>query len=288
MVTRYRAWRLVSLRQEASRARAQRRPPDRATDDGRTQVPRGPGTCRRDHRGNEGGRRVGLRPSASGAIVILWRAGLRISEALALAETDLEATRGSLVVRRGKGGKRRRSGWMTGAGNSWLAGVSRDAAGRSASVRRVGRRLQPRRRTGSNGGQGRDGADLGVRRRLRSRGGVAGVGATARREAERGRARVIPPGVSSSARASALSPPPAGGFPAHPERTSRNLERTTCGCAVFGTALPCARSRRGGVTAFSPGLLRCRRIDESIGKQASERGPVIATAGAKSRTVRHG
>lgn len=233
-----------------------------------------------------GGSAYGLRLRA--LIVILWRAGLRISEALALAETDLEATRGSLVVRRGKGGKRRRSGWMTGAGNSWLAGVSRDAAGRSASVRRVGRRLQPRRRTGSNGGQGRDGADLGVRRRLRSRGGVAGVGATARREAERGRARVIPPGVSSSARASALSPPPAGGFPAHPERTSRNLERTTCGCAVFGTALPCARSRRGGVTAFSPGLLRCRRIDESIGKQASERGPVIATAGAKSRTVRHG
>lgn len=43
-------------------------------------------------------------------IVILWRSGLRISEALALAETDLEPSRGSLLVRRGKGGKRREVG----------------------------------------------------------------------------------------------------------------------------------------------------------------------------------
>ena len=45
-----------------------------------------------------------------GVIVVLWRAGLRISEALALAETDLEPTRGALLVRRGKGGKRREVG----------------------------------------------------------------------------------------------------------------------------------------------------------------------------------
>jgi integrase len=38
-----------------------------------------------------------------GIIVVLWRAGLRISEALALSETDLDAGRGSLVVRHGKG-----------------------------------------------------------------------------------------------------------------------------------------------------------------------------------------
>jgi site-specific recombinase XerD len=43
-------------------------------------------------------------------VVILWRAGLRISEALALAETDLEPQRGSILVRRGKGGKRREVG----------------------------------------------------------------------------------------------------------------------------------------------------------------------------------
>jgi integrase len=38
-----------------------------------------------------------------GLIVVLWRAGLRISEALALAGADLDPRRGSLLVRRGKG-----------------------------------------------------------------------------------------------------------------------------------------------------------------------------------------
>ena len=36
-----------------------------------------------------------------GLIIVLWRAGLRIREALALAETDLEPARGALVVRSG-------------------------------------------------------------------------------------------------------------------------------------------------------------------------------------------
>ena len=36
-----------------------------------------------------------------GLIVVLWRAGLRIHEALALAEADLDQRRGSLLVRRG-------------------------------------------------------------------------------------------------------------------------------------------------------------------------------------------
>src|SRR5436309_10875192 len=43
-------------------------------------------------------------------IVLLWRAGLRISEALALQESDLDRSRGAVVVRRGKGGKRREVG----------------------------------------------------------------------------------------------------------------------------------------------------------------------------------
>jgi hypothetical protein len=43
-------------------------------------------------------------------VVILWRAGLRINEALSLAETDLEPRRGSVLVRRGKGCKRREVG----------------------------------------------------------------------------------------------------------------------------------------------------------------------------------
>jgi len=41
-----------------------------------------------------------------GLIVILWRAGLRIQEALSLAEADLDHRRGALLVRNGKGGRR--------------------------------------------------------------------------------------------------------------------------------------------------------------------------------------
>jgi integrase len=45
-----------------------------------------------------------------GFIVVLWRTGLRISEALGIGEGDLDPGRGSLLVRRGKGGKRREVG----------------------------------------------------------------------------------------------------------------------------------------------------------------------------------
>jgi site-specific recombinase XerD len=52
------------------------------------------------------GGRVRGRSTGPTKIVILWRAGLRISEALALAETDLDQARGAVLVRRGKGGRR--------------------------------------------------------------------------------------------------------------------------------------------------------------------------------------
>jgi hypothetical protein len=42
--------------------------------------------------------------------VVLWRAGLRIQEALDLTELDLDARRGSVLVRRGNGGQRREVG----------------------------------------------------------------------------------------------------------------------------------------------------------------------------------
>jgi site-specific recombinase XerD len=42
-----------------------------------------------------------------GLIVVLWRAGLRIDEALTLTETDLNERRGSLLIRHGKGDRRR-------------------------------------------------------------------------------------------------------------------------------------------------------------------------------------
>ena len=60
-----------------------------------------------------------------GLIVVLWRAGLRIHEALALTEADLDARRGSLLLRRGKGGRRRESAGTTGPGNSSRPGSRR-------------------------------------------------------------------------------------------------------------------------------------------------------------------
>jgi len=56
-------------------------------------------------------------------VVLLWRAGLRISEILALQESDLDPTRGAILVRRGKGGKRREVGmdrWAWGQLEPWL------------------------------------------------------------------------------------------------------------------------------------------------------------------------
>ena len=101
-------------------------------------------------------------------IVILWRSGLRISEALGLAETDLEPARGSLLVRHGKGGKRREVGmddWAWAQLSAWvslrrempvgplLCLISRPGCGRPwsgacvrHSLRRVAGRVGVRRR----------------------------------------------------------------------------------------------------------------------------------------------
>ena len=49
-------------------------------------------------------------PRLRALIVVVWRAGLRIDEALALGESDLDARRGAVVVRHGKGDKRREVG----------------------------------------------------------------------------------------------------------------------------------------------------------------------------------
>ena len=57
-------------------------------------------------------------------IVVLWRAGLRIQEALALTEHDLDYRRGSILVRNGKGGRRREVGmdqWGWEHLRPWLA-----------------------------------------------------------------------------------------------------------------------------------------------------------------------
>ena len=57
-------------------------------------------------------------------IIVLWRGGLRIQEALALGEHDLDPLRGSLLVRSGKGGRRREIGmdaWGWEQLRPWLA-----------------------------------------------------------------------------------------------------------------------------------------------------------------------
>ena len=65
-----------------------------------------------------------------GLIVVLWRAGLRIHEALALTEGDLDPRRGSLLVRRGKGGRRREVGM-----DDWAFNSSRPGSRPASSCR---------------------------------------------------------------------------------------------------------------------------------------------------------
>jgi site-specific recombinase XerC len=66
-------------------------------------------------------------PGAGGRrrlIVVMWRAGLRISEALTLTESDLDEARGAILVRHGKGNKRREVGmdqWGSERLPPWLA-----------------------------------------------------------------------------------------------------------------------------------------------------------------------
>ena len=72
-------------------------------------------------------RHAGDRPHGlrlRGLIVVMWRAGLRISETLALTESDLDADRGAILVRHGKGDKRREVGmdqWGWELLRPWLA-----------------------------------------------------------------------------------------------------------------------------------------------------------------------
>ena len=76
-------------------------------------------------------------------VAVLWRAGLRISEALARNETDVDERRGSLLIRNGKGDKRREAG-MDQFGFEQLAalvGAPRVVAARTTVLRH--RRANP-------------------------------------------------------------------------------------------------------------------------------------------------
>ena len=68
---------------------------------------------RGDHLCHVHGRERRARATPAWADLVLWRAGLRIQEALALVEGDLDHRRGALLVRRGKGGRRREVGMDT-------------------------------------------------------------------------------------------------------------------------------------------------------------------------------
>jgi Phage integrase family len=106
-----------------------------------------------------------------GLVVIMWRGGLRIQEALALTEGDLDQRRGSLLVRRGKGGRRREVGmdawgweqlqpWLdlrrelpvgpllcvingTKRGRHWSSAAARAELRRTAAAAGVRRRVAP-------------------------------------------------------------------------------------------------------------------------------------------------
>jgi site-specific recombinase XerD len=101
----------------------------------------------------------------------MWRAGLRISEALGLTESDPDRSSGGVLVRRGKGGKRRqvgmdRWGWQQiepwldhrialpvgalvcvidgpTAGRPWSASAARASLRRLAATASVRRRFAP-------------------------------------------------------------------------------------------------------------------------------------------------
>jgi integrase len=92
-----------------------------------------------------------------GLIVVLWRAGLRISEALSPAERDLDPGRGAILVRHGKGGRRREVGmdeWGWEQLRPWFEHRGRCRSGRcSASLtdRRAGDRGRARLHESSSG-----------------------------------------------------------------------------------------------------------------------------------------
>ena len=98
-----------------------------------------------------------------GLIVVLWRAGLRIDEALALREADLDRRRGSILVRRGQGGRHREIGmddWGWQEREPWLIArvalpigplfcvINGRARGRPWTNQRCTRRAATRRRPG--------------------------------------------------------------------------------------------------------------------------------------------
>jgi site-specific recombinase XerD len=104
-----------------------------------------------------------------GVIIVLWRAGLRISEALALAETDLDRQRGAVLVRAGKGGRRREVGmdrWAWEQLDPWLELRRSLPVGALFCVLRGSTRGRPCAPAGIRGQLHRAAVAAGVRRRF--------------------------------------------------------------------------------------------------------------------------
>ena len=104
-----------------------------------------------------------------GLIVVLWRAGLRISEALALVESDLDRDRGAILVRRGKGGKRREvgmDGWGWEQLDPWLRVREQMPVGALFCIVHGPSRGRPWSPAAVRVQLRRAGADAGVRRRF--------------------------------------------------------------------------------------------------------------------------
>ena len=104
-----------------------------------------------------------------GIIVVLWRAGLRISEALALNETDLDPDRGSVLVRHGNNDKRREVGmdrWAWSHLDPWLALRKELPVGRLFCIVRGPTRGRPCTSAGIRAQLHQTAAIAGVRRRF--------------------------------------------------------------------------------------------------------------------------
>ena len=111
--------------------------------------------------------RHGLRIRA--LIAVLWRGGLRISEALALTEADIDKRRGALLIRHGKGDRRREVGmddWGFEHLDAWLEHRVRMPVGPLFSVIDGATCGRPWAATAARAELRRLAADAGVRRRF--------------------------------------------------------------------------------------------------------------------------
>jgi integrase len=178
-------------------------------------------------------------------IVVLWRAGLRIGEAMALTEPDLDPGRGSILVRQGKGGKRREVGmddWGFDQLYAWLDRRVEMPVGTLFCVIDGRTRGRPWTPAAARNHLRRTSAKAGVRRRFEP---TPTAACPRRRDGTRGRTLK----VIQRARRSLRSPRCSGTKPsddrtvrrefAEPdaERPAERARRPPCACSGVGSPL---------------------------------------------------